>query len=614
MRVVIKVGTSTLAYENTGLLHIRRMKQLCEVLSDIKNAGHEVILVSSGAIGMGMGKLGLDSKPHDLPGKQACAAIGQCELMYTYDSLFSQYNHIVGQILITKADVENEDRKTNFINTMEHLLKRNVLPIVNENDTIATEEIVIGDNDNLGAILAKNIHADLYIILSDIDGLYDDDPHKNENAKLIPVVYELDEKILSFGQGVNSNVGTGGMKTKLEAATQSLMLCDETKKNEILEAMAQSLLAHKEDILNANLIDLEKAVVSDVMKDRLKLNDQRLNDMAQGILDVVKLSDPTGKVLNEKTLENGLVIQKVSVPLGVIAIIYESRPNVTSDAATLCIKSGNTCILRIGKEAWNSANAIVQALQEGIQKCGVNPNIVQLIQDTTHQSANELMEGVGYIDLLIPRGGKNLISRCVEHAKVPCIQTGTGICHIYVDDEVNQDMTIKIIENAKCSRPSVCNAEEVLLVHSKIANEFLPKLKKQLDTYPVELRLDDRSQKIIEGTKATADDFDTEFLDYILAIKIVDSVEEAIEHISKHSTKHSESILTTNKEHAKLFTQSIDSAAVYVNCSTRFTDGGQFGLGCEIGISTQKLHARGPMGLEELTTYKYIVQGNGQIR
>lgn len=399
-----------------------------------------------------------------------------------------------------------------------------------------------------------------------------------------------------------------------KAATQSLMLCDETKKNEILEAMAQSLLAHKEDILNANSMDLEKAVVSDVMKDRLKLNDQRLNDMAQGILDVVKLSDPTGKILNERTLENGLVIQKVSVPLGVIAIIYESRPNVTSDAATLCIKSGNTCILRIGKEAWNSANAIVQALQEGIEQCGVNPNIVQLIQDTTHQSANELMEGVGYIDLLIPRGGKNLISRCVEHAKVPCIQTGTGICHIYVDDEVNQDMAIKIIENAKCSRPSVCNAEEVLLVNSKVANDFLPKLKKQLDTYPVELRLDDRAQKIIEGTKATDEDFDTEFLDYILAIKIVDSVEEAIEHISKHSTKHSESILTTNKEHARLFTQSIDSAAVYVNCSTRFTDGGQFGLGCEIGISTQKLHARGPMGLEELTTYKYIVQGNGQIR
>ena len=367
-----------------------------------------------------------------------------------------------------------------------------------------------------------------------------------------------------------------------KAATQSLMLCDETKKNEILESMAQSLLAHEEDILNANKIDLENAVVSDVMKDRLKLNNQRLNDMAQGILDVVKLKDPTGKVLNERTLENGLVVQKVSVPLGVIAIIYESRPNVTSDAATLCIKSGNTCILRIGKEAWNSAN--------------------------------ELMESVGYIDLLIPRGGKNLISRCVEHAKVPCIQTGTGICHIYVDDEVDQDMAVKVIENAKCSRPSVCNAEEVLLVNSKVADEFLPKLKKQLDTYPVELRLDDRAQKIIDGTKATELDFDTEFLDYILAIKIVDSVEEAIEHISKHSTKHSESILTTNESHAKLFTQSIDSAAVYVNCSTRFTDGGQFGLSCEIGIDTQKLHARGPMGLEELTTYKYIVQGNGQIR
>lgn len=257
------------------------------------------------------------------------------------------------------------------------------------------------------------------------------------------------------------NMTTLQIMENAKAATQSLMLCDETKKNEILESMAQSLLDHEKDVLNANKIDLEKAMVSDVMKDRLKLNDQRLNDMAQGILDVVKLEDPTGKVLNERTLENGLVVQKVSVPLGVIAIIYESRPNVTSDAATLCIKSGNTCILRIGKEAWNSANAIVQALQEGIQKCDVNPNIVQLIQDTTHQSANELMEGVGYIDLLIPRGGKNLISRCVEHAKVPRIQTGTGICHIYVDDEVNQDMAVKIIENAKCSRPSVCNAEEV---------------------------------------------------------------------------------------------------------------------------------------------------------
>ena len=316
---------------------------------------------------------------------------------------------------------------------------------------------------------------------------------------------------------------------------------------------------------------------------------------------------------------NGLVIEKTAVPMGVIAIIYESRPNVTSDAAALAIKSGNVCVLRCGREAWRSAHAIVEALRRGLKENGLPEAAVSLIEDTTHASANALMTAVGFVDLLIPRGGAGLIRACVENAKVPCIQTGTGICHVFVDDSADQTQALDIIENAKASRPSVCNAEEVCLVHSAIAAEFLPKLARRLGParvarglHPVELRLDERAAAVIDGTPAGPKDFDTEFLDYILAVKVVDSVEEAIGHIAEHST--GEAILTRNEAHAALFTAAVDSAAVYVNCSTRFTDGGEFGLGCEMGISTQKLHARGPMGLQELCSYKYIIHGDGQVR
>ena len=333
------------------------------------------------------------------------------------------------------------------------------------------------------------------------------------------------------------------------------------------------------------------------------------------------LPDPVGAVLNRVERPNGLVIEKTAVPMGVIAIIYESRPNVTSDAAALAIKSGNACILRCGKEAWRSAHAIVTALRQGLRKAGLPETAVCLIEDTTHASANALMTAVGYVDLLIPRGGAGLIRACVENAKVPCIQTGTGICHVYVDDTADLNKALDIIENAKASRPSVCNAEEVCLVHSAIAAEFLPRLAQRLGPdraarglHPVELRLDARAAALIPGTPAGPKDFDTEFLDYILAVKVVDSVEDAIGHIAEHSTGHSEAILTRTPAHADLFTAAVDSAAVYVNCSTRFTDGGEFGLGCEMGISTQKLHARGPMGLEELCSYKYVIHGNGQIR
>lgn len=406
-------------------------------------------------------------------------------------------------------------------------------------------------------------------------------------------------------------------------AVAPLLACADTQlKNRALLAMAQALLDHTADILSANAVDMAKAQgqISTVMLDRLALNESRIAAMAEGIRQVAALPDPVGEVLATERRPNGLVIEKTAVALGVIAIIYESRPNVTSDAAALCIKSGNACILRGGKEAYHSASAITSAMQEGLASVGLPAQLVQLIQDTSRNSANELMQGVGYIDLLIPRGGAGLIRACTENAKVPCIQTGTGICHIYVDRAADLKMALRIIENAKASRPSVCNAAEVCLVHRQIASEFLPMLKQALVTQraaegktPVEFRADEEAVQYL-GIPAGADDFDTEFLDYIMAVKVVASVEEAISHIAAHSTGHSEAIVTHDDTAAKKFVQLVDSAAVYINASTRFTDGGEFGLGCEMGISTQKLHARGPMGLRELTTYKYIIRGSGQIR
>lgn len=405
-----------------------------------------------------------------------------------------------------------------------------------------------------------------------------------------------------------------------KAAKSELAKLGSEDKNNALLAMADALRENCAAILEENKKDVEAArgKITDVMIDRLSLDEGRIKGMADGIRDVVKLPDPVGRVLSRVELSNGLIVEKTAVPMGVVAIIYESRPNVSSDAAALALKSGNVCILRGGKEAFRSANAIVNALRSGLKKLGLCENFINMVQDTTRQSSTELMTADGYIDLLIPRGGAGLIKACVENATVPVIQTGTGICHIYVDDDADLDMALNIIENAKTSRPSVCNAEEVLLVNSKIADKFLPMLKKRLvdgrKENPVELRLDERAARIIDGTKAGEKDFDTEFLNYILAVGIVDSVEEAVRHIGEHSTQHSDAIITNNDAHAAEFTRDVDSAAVYVNASTRFTDGGCFGLGCEMGISTQKLHARGPMGLCELTTYKYIVKGNGQIR
>ena len=409
----------------------------------------------------------------------------------------------------------------------------------------------------------------------------------------------------------------------VKAAAPALAEATTAQKNQALLAMAAALEANCDEILEANRRDVAAAQghIAPVMIDRLALSRQRVLDMAEGVSQVAALPDPVGRVRRQVVRPNGLTIDQVGVAMGVVAIIYESRPNVTSDAAALALKAGSACVLRGGKEAFASSKAIVSAMQAGLETAGLPAELIGLVEDTTRNSATELMQAVGLVDLLIPRGGAGLIRAVTENAKVPCIQTGTGICHVYVDKAADLSMALRIVENAKTSRPSVCNAEEVLLVHEAVAAEFLPRLKTRLvddraadGKVPVELRLCPRAAEIIPGEIAGAQDFDTEFLDYILAVKVVDSLDEAIAHIAQHSTGHSEAIVTADQEAAARFTRLVDSAAVYVNCSTRFTDGGEFGLGCEMGISTQKLHARGPMGLEELCTYKYVIRGNGQVR
>ena len=405
------------------------------------------------------------------------------------------------------------------------------------------------------------------------------------------------------------------MLEKARACTGEISNLSTDKKNEALKYMALSLRDNKDIILKNNETDLinAKDKISEVMLDRLRLNETRIESMAKGIEEVIELKDPVNEVLNEYHKENGLLIKKVRVPFGVIAIIYESRPNVTSDVAALCLKSGNVSILRSGKEAFNTSNTIVKLLKEALVKADINPDAINLVQDTTRQSATSLMTANGYVDLLIPRGGKGLIENCVKNATVPVIETGQGICHIYVEKTADFDMALKIIENAKCSRPSVCNAAEVLLIDEDIIDSFIPLLINKLSD-KVEFRFDEASNKVAHLKPASDADFDTEFLDYIMAVKTVKNVIEAVSHINKHSTKHSESIITNDEYSKQYFTSRIDSAAVYINASTRFTDGGEFGLGCEIGISTGKLHTRGPMGLNELCTYKYIIEGEGQIR
>ena len=418
-------------------------------------------------------------------------------------------------------------------------------------------------------------------------------------------------------------VSTQEQFEQVQAVKKSINTASGEVKNQALLAMAEHLVAATEEILTANARDMEEAKdkISDVMLDRLYLDAGRIETMATGIREVVALPDPIGEILETNHLENGLVIIKKRVAMGVIGIIYESRPNVTSDAAALAIKSGNAVVLRSGKDAYQTAHAIVTALKKGLEETGIHPDVIQLVEDTSRESSYAMMKAKGYLDLLIPRGGAGLINAVVENAIVPVIETGTGIVHVYVDKDADEDKALSIINNAKTSRPSVCNSMEVLLVHEDKVASLLPRLeqvlvkeRKEAGHEPVQFRLDEKASQCISGQTAEPQDFDTEFLDYILAVKVVSSLEEAVEHIEAHSTHHSDAIVTENQDAAIYFTEQVDSAAVYVNASTRFTDGGQFGLGCEMGISTQKLHARGPMGLKELTSYKYVVTGDGQIR
>ncbi len=412
---------------------------------------------------------------------------------------------------------------------------------------------------------------------------------------------------------------TEEMIASVAAAKRYISRLPSAGKNAALNSVADSIEKYAAEILRANAEDMRAAQnsVSQVMLDRLELTPERIKAMAEGVRCVAGLPDPVGRVLSGQTRRDGLTITKVAVPLGVVAIIYESRPNVTSDAAALCIKSGNACILRTGKEAHRSAAAIVKAMRAGLEAAGLNGNIIGFAEDISRDSATRLMRAKGYVDLLIPRGGAGLIKACVENATVPCIETGTGICHVYVDGKADFSKALKIVENAKCSRPSVCNAAEVCLVDVSVAEKFLPLLYEKL-AGKVQFFADGTAFGILRGKSgvfpAVESDFDTEFLDYKLAVAAVEGVEGAVAHIFMHSTGHSDCIVTEDKAAAEKFTSLVDSAAVYVNASTRFTDGGEFGLGCEMGISTQKLHARGPMGLEELTTYKYIISGNGNVR
>ena len=418
-------------------------------------------------------------------------------------------------------------------------------------------------------------------------------------------------------------ISTRELLLDARACMGALALAKSEERRAALRAMAARLRSQCAVILEANARDLEvaRATVAPVMLDRLRLDESRVEAMAAGVEAVAALPDPLGRVLSETTRPNGLVIRRVSVPMGLIAIIYESRPNVTSDAAALALASGSACVLRGGKEAFQSNNAIVDALKQGLEDAGLPAGLVALVQDTSRASATELMRATGLVDLLIPRGGAGLIRACVENAAVPVIQTGTGICHIYVDKAADLSMALDIVDNAKTSRPSVCNAAEVCLVHRDAAPAFLPRLydrlvkqREEQGLAPVQLRLDEAAAALIPGVPAGPDDFDTEFLDYILAVAVVDSLTAATAHIARHSTGHSEAIVTADEAAAAVFTQRVDSAAVYVNASTRFTDGGEFGLGCEMGISTQKLHARGPLGLAELCSFKFVIRGGGQIR
>jgi glutamate-5-semialdehyde dehydrogenase len=691
-RIVFKIGTSTLT-RGSKKLSKPVMLELVRQAVKLHEQGHHIVLVTSGAIAAGRDVLRHPEPDHSMPFKQMLAAVGQVHLIHTWAELFNCYGVVVGQVLLTKNDFSNKQSYLHAQDTLHALLKHRVIPIVNENDTVATDEIKVGDNDNLSAIVANLIAADLLVLLTDQEGLFTADPRHCPDAKLIPFVEEIDPSIYALAGDSKSGLGTGGMVTKLQAAqiaTKSgtktliasslvpdvmlkavageslgtlfkthsppiesrghcllsekpqttqvkkmgieakqaaryLAAASSQQKNQVLEKIAQGLEDHKNEILAANSLDINAGVSSGLdsaMIERLSL-EGRLTGICEDVRKLMSLPDPIGEVFDPSVLPNGLKIAKHRVPIGVLGIIYEARPNVTVDIAVLTIKTGNCAILRGGSETIHSNRALLKIIHEALDDAALPREAIQLIDNTDRALVKELLSMHDTVDLIIPRGGAQLHQFCRSHSTIPVITGGIGICHLFVDEHVDLEKALAVIRNAKIQRPTVCNALDTLLVHKNAAEKFIPMVLETLGRDGVSFRLDVEGNEIADKLSLAqcsfqladnSKDWDTEWLSLILGIKVVPTFEKAIEHIQSHSSGHSDGILTGNEAHAQRFIREIDSAAVYVNASTRFTDGAQLGLGAEAAISTQKLHARGPMGLRELTSYKWVIEGDYHVR
>lgn len=671
--IVVKMGTRILTTES-GALDESQINSIAQQIADIrKKYKKNVILVSSGSITCGMESGNYELR--DIPDKQAVASVGQVLLMSRYHDAFKAKDLRIGQVLITRYSFRNETRQNHAVDTINRLLELGVVPIINENDTVSIEEIQFGDNDSLAALVATLVNASLLVLLTDTHGVYTSNPTLDAHAKLITALAGVDEAIFDYVKDIENKKSRGGMKSKLTAAKLAtdkgvptvithgrepdvLMklfngdklgthitplpedhrsqlsiesqcrsahgariaygLASTEMKNTALELMAETIEQNKDKIVEENQKDLkigEKNGLSGALKDRLTLTNDRLQGMADSLRSIRDLEDPIGEELAKWTLYNGLVVTKERTPFGVVGIVYEARPNVTADAIGLALKSGNAVVLRGSKSARYSNMVITALLRDAAVKAGLPGEGIQLLEDVTHEGVTVFAQTTKYMDLVIPRGGESLIKRVVDTAKVPSIETGVGNCHVYVDKDANLDMAEPIVINAKVQRPSVCNSAESLLIHGAVAAAFVPRIVSALQAHGVEVRGCARTQTLATNVvPATEADWGTEYLDLIIAVKVVDTIEDAISHISRYGSMHSEAIVTDNMASAQQFEKEIDAAAVLHNCSTRFTDGGEFGFGAEMGISTQKMHARGPMGLKEMTSYKYVVEGTGQVR
>ncbi len=669
-RVVVKIGSKLLS-SSDGKPDLNALRDFCEQISDLHDRGLEVCLVTSGAILCGRGKLGLNGDGKTLQAQQASAAVGQALLMEHYNSFFGKRGKCPAQVLLTEGDFADSSRRANLASAFECLLKLKAIPIVNENDVVSTSELdysegkderLFGDNDVLSSLVAKEIKADLLVILSAVDGLLDRD------GRVIAEVREFGEELRGLDNGMVS--GRGGIRTKLKALRQSceagiagilangreprvldrilageaigtyflktaprvasegfverarnaqkrLAQAGAEERTKALELVAESILESQAEILAANQADVnsaEQVGLAFAFLDRLKLSKSKLRAMADSVRGLAALQAPSAE-LAEWVRPNGLRIRRVRTPLGVVLLIFESRPDVIAEAAALAVKSGNAIILKGGSEAARTNCGLVNAISRGLENAGFSGDCVKLFSGS-REELRQLLQA-GSVDLVVPRGGKELLDFVTQNSKSPVLFAGGGVCHVYVHEDANLQAAAEIIVNAKVQKPSACNAIETLLVNEAVAKKFLPDVAAALMEKGVELRCCERSFGILEkaGVKrASASDWGTEFSDLILAIRIVPSLEEAVAHIARHGTKHSEAIVSESPQAYRAFASKVDAAVVYWNASTRFTDGGQFGFGAELCISTQKLHARGPVGLDGLYTYKYLVEGNGQVR